>query len=96
MVLHTYQINENLKLTLSKNALDHVIHGEVTDKVFETDNGRIAKKVISGGLHTYSGWQSYLSKTPGLKNILLYNNKTNDEWYYERELQNGTILLKLP
>ncbi len=96
MVLHTYQINENLKLTLSKNALDHVLHGEVTDKVFETDNGRIAKKVISGGLHTYSGWQSYLSKTPGLKNILLYNNKTNDEWYYERELQNGTILLKLP
>ncbi|MDX6019060.1 hypothetical protein SIL08_01950 [Scandinavium sp. V105_16] len=96
MVLHTYKINENLKLTLSKNALDHVLHGEVTDKVFETDNGRIAKKVISGGLHTYSGWQSYLSKVPGLKNVLFYNNNANDEWYYERELQNGTILLKLP
>jgi hypothetical protein len=96
MVLHTYEINENLKLTLSQNALDHVLNGEVTDKVFDTDNGRIVKKVISGGLHTYSGWQSYLSKTPGMKNVLFYNNKNHDEWYYERELQNGTILLKLP
>ncbi|MBG6040441.1 hypothetical protein I5F94_03100 [Proteus mirabilis] len=96
MVLNTYKINENLKLTLSQNALDHVLHGEITDKIFETDNGRIAKKVISGGLHTYSGWQSYLSKVSGLKNILFYDNQVNDGWYYERELQNGTILLKLP
>ncbi|HDG1706627.1 TPA: hypothetical protein PFE08_004322, partial [Kluyvera ascorbata] len=96
MVLHTYRINENLNLTLSQNALDHVLHGDVTDKVFPTDNGRIVKKVISGGLHTYSGWQAYLSRSPELKNIILYNNKNDGEWFYERELQNGTILLKLP
>ncbi|WP_338628393.1 hypothetical protein [Yersinia intermedia] len=81
---------------MSQKALEHVLYGELTDKVFNTDNGRIAKKVIAGGLHTYVGWLAYLKKSPGLRTVSHFYSEKDEGWFYERELQNGTILLKLP
>ncbi|TBU69807.1 hypothetical protein AB4I13_11075 [Serratia marcescens] len=96
MILRKYKISENLTLTLSQKALEHVLYGDLTDKPFHTADGRISKKVISGGLHTYSGWLSYLRQNPKLKKVSYFYTDRDDEWFYERELQNGTILLKLP
>ncbi|WP_455851702.1 hypothetical protein [Pantoea endophytica] len=81
---------------MSQQALNHVISGDLTDKVFVTNQGRIVKKVISGGLHTYLGWLSFLKCRPEIRNLSGFFSARDSGWYYERELQNGTILLKLP
>ena len=96
MILRRYEISPNLILSLSQNCLDHVIHGDTTNKVININNTSTVQKVLSGGLHTYSGWRNFLSQRPGLKKVTYYNSERDSEWYYERELQNGTILLKLP
>ncbi|RAR72978.1 hypothetical protein C7420_1024 [Pantoea ananatis] len=96
MILRQYQINADLVLNLSKNCLDHVLNGDITDKVFQINGKRIAEKVITGGLHSYTGWRNFLLRRPGLKKVSFFDFNKDSEWYYERELQNGTILLKLP
>jgi hypothetical protein len=96
MELRRYHINADLEITLSQKCLNHVLYGDLTDKVFQTTGGRIAKKVISGGLHTYSGWINLLKQKPDLKKVSYFYSERDEEWFYERELQNGTILIKLP
>jgi len=96
MELRRYRINANFEISLSQKALNHVLYGDLTDKVFKTTDGRVAKKVISGGLHTYAGWLELLKQRPTLKKVSYFYSERDEEWFYERELQNETILLKLP
>ncbi|MNX82941.1 hypothetical protein D3C86_1146840 [compost metagenome] len=52
--------------------------------------------VLSGGLHTYQGWEKFAALHPKTVHLLQFQVGVHDAWYFARELQNGVIALKIP
>ncbi|MCK5831577.1 MAG: hypothetical protein KAH20_14880 [Methylococcales bacterium] len=83
-------------LELHSSALNHILYGDITDRVSRQKSGTTLEKIINGGLHTYDGWESFSLNYPDLVHICNFNSKLHSSWYYARELQNGIITLRVP
>ncbi len=70
--------------------MEHILHGDIKVRVETQD------KIITGGMHTFEGWDNFLLHHPDTAHIHLFNSKIHSSWYYARELQNGVITLKVP
>lgn len=95
-VIKEFMLQDGTKLRITDAALKHIIYGEVNTRPQSTTVGRTAIKVLAGGLHTVSGWESFKAEHPNLKNLYSYISTKDSDWFYARELQNDVILLKLP
>lgn len=95
-LIKKYTLSNGITLELTDRAINHIVYGDITTKPINTPTGRIGKNVISGGLHTVSGWTDFKKNCNGLKHLVYYNSDVDTEWFYARELQNEVILLKLP
>jgi hypothetical protein len=93
-----YTLGENGEYALSDGALNHIINGDVTERLFDIEGERNAGKltILKGGLHTVAGWLEFKKMHPSLKHLYHYDSKAEPFWYYARELQNGVVCLKLP
>lgn len=81
---------------LSKQAFEHIISGETSIRPVITPTGKINETVLSGGLHTYDGWQRFLALHPNVVHLTEFRVGIHDAWWFARELQNGAITLKIP
>lgn len=95
-VIKTYNLIDGINLTLSKDALNHIIYGDINTKPVEMDGRRVTKKVLAGGLHSVSGWDLFKQEHTNVKHLYDYRSDVDEDWFYARELQNEVILLKLP
>lgn len=92
-----YTLGTNGSYTLSQKALDHIIHGDFSERQVKDATGKTTLiKVIAGGLHTFEAWENYLAQRTDITHGLLVSTECSDKWYYARELKNGVILLKIP
>jgi len=92
-----YQLGPQKQYTLSQGALNHIISGDISERQDKDPAGNtILTKIIAGGLHTFSAWETYRNLRPGIPHGLLVDAAHPTNWYYARELQNGVILLKIP
>lgn len=92
-----YNLGPNGKYTLSEDALNHIINGDLNDRQDKDSNNKtLLTKVISGGLHTLDAWYKFLSYRTDVKHSLLFEPNNDEKWYYLRELQNKVILLRIP
>lgn len=83
--------------TISDSAINHIINGNISERQDkDSANKTVLTKVIAGGLHTLSAWQTFLVNRPDIKHGLFFDPAKNENWYYCRELQNGVMLLKIP
>jgi hypothetical protein len=94
----TYPIRfgEQGKYELTELALKHVLAGETAVRPVNALGVRAAEVVLSGGLHTWAGWEDLLKQHTGVVHLLEYDADRHDDWFYARELQNGVITLKIP
>lgn len=81
---------------LSQAAFDHIIAGDTTDRPVKTLSGTMVEKVLAGGLHTYDGWQKFVSQHPKTVHLMQFRVGIDEGWWFARELQNGVITLKIP
>lgn len=92
-----HQFGRTEEYLLDERALRHILDGDFVVRPITDINGKkTTEEVLSGGLHTFSGWNSFLAKHSGVVHSLDYDPEVNDEWYFARELQNGVIALKIP
>lgn len=96
MFLKKYFIGEGRELVLNQSSLEHIIYGDIVTKPVDTPEGRVGKKVLSGGLHTVIGWEKLKAEYPNVAHLYNYNTVVHDDWFYARELQNEVLLLKIP
>lgn len=96
MTLEVFEAENGLKLTLSDEAMNHIINGNLSLRPEVKDGFKTTKTILAGGMHTVQGWLNLKSKNDGLVNIINYDHRIHQGWYYARELQNDTIVLKLP
>ena len=96
MRLEVIEAENGLKLTLSDEAMNHIVNGDLSLRPEVRDGHRITQTILAGGMHTVEGWLNLKSKNDGLVNIINYDHRVHQGWYYARELQNDTIVLKLP
>ncbi|ENX41509.1 hypothetical protein [Acinetobacter sp. NIPH 2100] len=96
MIVEVFEAENGLKLNLSDKAMDHIIKGDLSLRPEVKDGFKVIQPILSGGMHTIKGWLNLKSKNNGLVNILNYDHRIHQGWYYARELQNGTIVLRLP
>ncbi len=94
----TYPIRfgEQGKYELTELALKHILVGETAVRPVNALGVRAAEVVLSGGLHTWDGWENLLKQHAGVVHLLEYDADRHDDWFYARELQNGVITLKIP
>lgn len=81
---------------LSELALRHILAGETAVRPVSTIGIRATEIALSGGLHTWDGWEELLKQHIGVVHLLQYDAGRHDDWFYARELQNGVITLKIP
>lgn len=81
---------------LSQAAFDHIIAGDTANRPVKTSNGTVVEKVLAGGLHTYDGWQRFVSQHPKTVHLMQFQVDVDEGWWFARELQNGVITLKIP
>jgi hypothetical protein len=81
---------------LSQAAFDHIIAGDTANRPVKTPNGTVVEKVLAGGLHTYDGWQRFVSQHPKTVHLMQFQVDVDEGWWFARELQNGVITLKIP
>jgi len=94
----TYPIRfgEQGKYELTELALKHILAGETAVRPVNALGVRAAEVVLSGGLHTWDGWENLLKQHKGVVHLLEYDADRHDDWFYARELQNGVVTLKIP
>lgn len=91
------KLGQNEEYALDDRARRHIIEGEFTKRIVVDVTGkRGSEDVISGGLHTWSAWTNFLRKHPGFVHLADFDPTLHKGWYFARELQNGTIALKIP
>lgn len=81
---------------LNELALKHILAGETAVRPVNALGVRAVEVVLSGGLHTWSGWEELLKQHPAVVHLLDYDSDRHADWFYARELQNGVITLKIP
>ena len=81
---------------LSEDALNHILWGDTVVRPRNASGTRTHETVLSGGLHTYEGWEQFVALHPNVVHLLEYDVDQHDDWFYARELQNGVITLKIP
>jgi hypothetical protein len=81
---------------LSESALDHILWGDTAIRPLNGPEGRTCETVLSGGLHTWGGWERLVASHPNVVHLLQYRADLHTDWFYARELQNGAITLKIP
>lgn len=95
-----FQVNDNLELILSDSALEHILIGDIGERLVMQDNKRTGEveTILKGGMHTVDGFLTFkqLHEPNKLEHLLFFNSNRNKYWYYARELQNGVINLRLP
>jgi hypothetical protein len=77
-------------------ALHHILWGDTAIRPVRDQAGRKQEVALSGGLHTWDGWQKFVSRHPKMVHLLQFRCDLHDDWFYARELQNGVITLKIP
>ncbi len=93
----TYKLGKNGNYILSEKAINHIINGDFSERQTKNAEGNtVLTKIISGGLHTFSAWNNFLSNRLDITHGLLVDSNQSEKWYYARKLQNGVILLKIP
>lgn len=90
----TSELGHNLEIHLS--AMNHILYGDLTDRVHRNTGVKLVEKILKGGLHTVNGWKKFAQEHPSLVHISDFDSTLHSSWYYARELQNGVITLKLP
>jgi hypothetical protein len=92
-----YNLGKNGEYKMSEDALNHIINGDISERLDKDIDGKtILTKIIAGGMHTFSAWNKFLSFRSDITHGLLVNSSQHEKWYYARELQNKIILLKIP
>lgn len=81
---------------LSEDALNHILWGDTVVRPRNAFGARTHETVLSGGLHTYEGWELFVALHSNVVHLLQYDVDQHDDWFYARELQNGVITLKVP
>lgn len=81
---------------LSEEAFRHIVWGDTAVRTVKSADGRDHEVVLSGGLHTYQGWEKFAALHPKIVHLLQFQVGVHDAWYFARELQNGVITLKIP
>ncbi|MES9816126.1 MAG: hypothetical protein ABW155_05720 [Candidatus Thiodiazotropha sp.] len=97
-VSRTYPIRfgEHNAYELSEGALQHILRGELAIRPVTKNGIRTTETVLSGGLHTWLGWEDLLTQHPDVVHLLEFEVDRHNDWFYARELQNGVITLKIP
>lgn len=92
-----YQFGKNKEFNLDERALRHIVEGHFVVRPPRDNQGNTsAVEIISGGLHTWSGWEAFVAKHPNIVHLLNFDPAVHQDWYFARELQNGVITLKIP
>lgn len=92
-----YKFGKNNEYILDECALRHIISGDYAVRPIKDSVGnRSTEDVISGGLHTWSGWEAFLTKHSDTVHLADFDSEVHKGWYFARELQNGVITLKIP
>ena len=81
---------------LTELALNHILVGETAVRPVNAGGVRTTEVALSGGLHTWAGWEGLLKQHTGVVHLLEYDVDQHDDWFFARELQNGVITLKIP
>lgn len=81
---------------LSENSLKHILFGDTAVRPVRGADGRTHEIALSGGLHTWTGWEKFVALHPKVVHLLQYREDQHDDWFYARELQNEVITLKIP
>lgn len=81
---------------LSEEAFRHIVWGDTAVRPVKSAEGPDHEVVLSGGLHTYQGWERFAALHPKIVHLLQFQVGVHDAWYFARELQNGVITLKIP
>jgi hypothetical protein len=81
---------------LSENSFKHILYGDTAVRPVHGPDGRTQEIVLSGGLHTWTGWEKFVALHPKVVHLLQYREGQHEEWFYARELQNEVITLKIP
>lgn len=81
---------------LSEDSFNHILWGDTTVRTADKSTGRPQETVLSGGLHTYAGWQKLLAFHYKVVHLQDFQVGVHEAWYYGRKLQNGVITLKIP
>ncbi|QVI85919.1 hypothetical protein [Pseudomonas viridiflava] len=81
---------------LTEEALTHILIGEIITRPITKQGVRGTDKALTGGLHTWDGWEEFSKHHKGIVHLLAYDADQHDDWFYARELQNGVITLKIP
>jgi hypothetical protein len=90
------RFGENDQYELSEQALKHILWGDTAVRPIVKNGARTTEIVLSGGLHTWEGWEDLLKQHPEVVHLLEYDVDQHEDWFYAREFQNGVIALKLP
>lgn len=78
---------------MSEAAFNHILRGDTKVRPL---GGGAREYALSGGLHTWSGWEAFVALHPKIVHLLQYRLDQHDDWFFARELQNGVITLKIP
>lgn len=81
---------------LTELAFKHILAGETAVRPINALGVRSVEVVLSGGLHTWEGWEEFLKQHTGVVHLLEYDTDRHADWFFARELQNGVITLKIP
>lgn len=94
----TYPIRfgEHDAYELSEEALKHILRGETAVRPVIKSGVRTTETALSGGLHTWLGWEDLQKQHPSVVHLLEFEVDRHEDWFYARELQNGVIALKIP
>ncbi|WP_252039115.1 hypothetical protein [Vibrio sp. SCSIO 43133] len=81
---------------LTESSLKHIFFGDTAIRPVSSQGVRTTEVVLSGGLHSWDGWENLLSHHTNIAHLLEYDVDRHDDWFFARELQNGVITLKIP
>lgn len=95
--IYPIRFGKNGEYELTKSALNHILNGDKKIQTKTVSGVRTNDIALSGGLHTWDGWEELLKQhTSVVVHLLEYDSDRHDDWFYARELQNGVITLKIP
>lgn len=94
--VYPLRFGEQGKYELTEAALKHTLIGETAVRPVNALGERTPEVVLSGGLHTWTGWEQLLKEHADVVHLLEYDVDRHVDWFYARELQNGVITLKIP
>lgn len=94
--IYPIRFGKNGEYELTELAMRHIFFGDTAIRPVSSQGVRTTEVVLSGGLHTWDGWESLLSHHVNVVHLLEYDFDRHDDWFFARELQNGVITLKIP